>query len=81
MKSFKELKKMNLLTSREMSDLKGSGSYPSGTCGYYGSDGSIECGVNKAYAIYMADWTNGYWCCDSCAETSYCGIVLESRDA
>lgn len=74
MKTFKELKKQNLLTREEQSNLRGG--YPTGTCGYRGKDGSVECGVNKAYAQYMHDWLGGNWCCDSCGSTSYCGRKL-----
>ena len=70
MKSFKELKEKNLLTRVEQNNLRGG--YPTGTCGYLGSDGSHECGVNKGYALFMHDWLGGWWCCDSCPETSYC---------
>lgn len=73
--SFSELKARDILASKEMNQIKAGavGGYPSGTCGYVGSDGSRECGVNKEYALFMHDWLGGRWCCDSCPETDYCG--------
>lgn len=51
-----------------------------GSCGYIliGNNYSYhECGVSrdraKSYAEAHIGYTHGYWCCESCSTTSYCG--------
>jgi len=79
------MKKINLKEIQEvMSEqelkkvLGGMATTSSGTCGWTTttSDGVIwyDCGVSKEEAQHKASLgTNGYWCCDSCGQTSYCG--------
>jgi natural product precursor len=43
-----------------------------GTCGYKSSTGTVDCGVSKEEAQFMVE-EGGYWCCDSCGSSSYCG--------
>lgn len=60
----------NLLNAEQMKRVSGGGT---GTCGFWNPDtGSSGCKMSKAEALFMRDGT-GYWCCDSCDETSYCG--------
>lgn len=76
--SFNELKARNILSKEQMQNVKGGGS-----CGYIVryTDGSREsdCNVSQTQAQFIADRTNrptiaaSFWCCDSCASTSYCG--------
>ena len=48
-----------------------------GTCGWRGesADGVPvgECNVSKGHAIEMSSLFEGWWCCDSCSSTGYCG--------
>ncbi len=77
MKSFFELKKRSILTLEAMSNVL-RGYYQeldaptTGTCGYKSLYGTIQCNVSKAEALFMVE-EGGYWCCESCASTSYCG--------
>lgn len=77
MKSFNELKKRNKLSSFDMSKIKGGSLTPVGTCGYISSDGDVECNISREYALFMHEWAGGYWCCDSCSQTSYCGPYMQ----
>jgi natural product precursor len=44
-----------------------------GTCGWSGG-GQHDCNVSKAEALHMSSsHPDGYWCCDSCNTSSYCG--------
>jgi hypothetical protein len=67
--NFTELKKRNLLSIESMSTIRG-GSV--GTCGFWSSSGEIACNVSMDDAL-AAVAGGGYWCCDSCASSSYCG--------
>lgn len=78
MKSFSDLKGRDILSSESMSLIKAG--YPTGTCGYINEDGRSECNVSKSFALYMHEWGGGYWCCDSCAETFYCGEKPRLQD-
>ena len=72
------MKKINLkgiseiLSEKELKNVMG-GSGSSGTCGYGGGSMGSQCGVSQAYAQQMQREFGGYWCCDSCGSTSYCG--------
>lgn len=67
--NFNDLKN-KALTKNQMRAIKGGW----GTCGYKTSTGKIECGVYKNEALMMTiNGTEGNWCCDSCATSSYCG--------
>lgn len=82
-KSFKELKERSILSQAQMQSVLGGAM--TGTCGFIliYSDGNIvkNCNVNKATVDMMLhdreminnDIVESYWCCDSCASTSYCG--------
>lgn len=66
---FEQLKSM-ALDKNQMRAIKGG----HGTCGYLTSSGTYNCGVTKDQALHMTmNGTDGYWCCDSCAATRYCG--------
>lgn len=67
MSNFSELKKRNLLSNESMSNVRGG---DSGTCGYSSSSG-VECHVSKDEALRGAG-SDGHWCCDSCATSTYC---------
>jgi natural product precursor len=67
MKNFDSLKK-NALSKEQMGAVKGG----VGTCGYLSPSGTVGCGVYKHQAQHMAT-ADGYWCCDSCHLTKYCG--------
>jgi len=72
-------KSTSTLSHDQMKNIKGG----TGTCGYMGPmiDGArdIRCNISKAEAMfYMSAYPdegndNAFWCCDSCASTSYCG--------
>lgn len=76
--------KMNfgeVLTREQMRNVLG-GYIPEeqGTCGYIliGVNYNYsQCNVSKSTAKSQAEaadgYTHGYWCCDSCGSTSYCG--------
>ena len=75
MASFSELKKRNLLSSESMSSIRGGRmalQNGTGTCGFKTLTGTVGCGVSKAVALFMIE-EGGYWCCDSCGSSSYCG--------
>lgn len=65
--NFNELK-VKALNKKEMRAIKGG----FGTCGYKSPTGKVECNVTKRQAMFMAT-QDGYWCCDSCGSSSYCG--------
>ncbi|MDE6215721.1 TIGR04149 family rSAM-modified RiPP [Bacteroides sp.] len=65
--NFNDLK-AKAINKKQMRAIKGG----SGTCGYKSPTGTVECGVSKKHAQFMAT-PDGYWCCDSCASSSYCG--------
>lgn len=80
--NFSDFKKSeNLLTKEQMKNVKGG----SGTCGYMvtipasyddptmGYVTLIDCNVSKRDALSMVSLGSGWWCCDSCSTTSYCG--------
>ena len=67
MSNFSELKKRNLLSNESMCNIRGG---DSGTCGYKSSKGT-ECNISKDEALKGAG-TDGHWCCDSCATSTYC---------
>jgi len=48
--------------------------FAAGTCGWDGG-GSYKpiCGISKTAATALQSSYGGYWCCDSCSSTSYCG--------
>ena len=80
MSRFSELKKRNLLSNESMSIIRGGRKVQrlpdsnTGTCGYKTDYGIIQCNVSKAEALFMVENGDlGYWCCDSCAQSSYCG--------
>ena len=67
----------SLLSKEQMKNVKGGG-----TCGYFywGTDEVStdqfpvsDCGVSKSQAMGLAGANGGWWCCDSCGTTSYCG--------
>ncbi|PKO96522.1 MAG: rSAM-modified peptide [Bacteroidetes bacterium HGW-Bacteroidetes-6] len=71
-------KSTSTLSHDQMKTIKGG----TGTCGYMGPiiDGQrdIICNISKSEAMfymsaYLEDDNDAYWCCDSCASTSYCG--------
>jgi len=66
--NFNQFKNSNsVLRKDQMKDIKGGG-----TCGFKSSTGTVGCNVSKAGALHMvAD--GGYWCCESCGISSYCG--------
>lgn len=84
MKTFDSLKKRNILSALEMSNVKGGG-----TCGYqlvHIATGKIESDCNISIYDVQAEMDNATylesekgenirfnWCCDSCASSSYCG--------
>ena len=80
MYNFSDLKKRNLLSMELMSKTMGGRMAAvaewdprgDGTCGYKSSYGTVECGVTKEIAIANSA-NGGWWCCDSCASSSYCG--------
>ncbi len=80
MKKFSEFKKRDLLTFEQMGSIYGGRVQPkqellgpkTGTCGWLSTSGTYQCGVSKAEAQFMAEG-GGWWCCDSCSQTSYCG--------
>lgn len=50
-----------------------SGEFNEGTCGY-SPDGSIGmCNIRKDHVLELYYSFGGYWCCDSCSSTRYCG--------
>ncbi|MGN0048442.1 MAG: TIGR04149 family rSAM-modified RiPP [Bacteroides sp.] len=65
--NFNDLKE-KALSKEQLRSIKGG----SGTCGYISPSGTVECNVSKEQAQFMAT-EGGYWCCDSCYLTSYCG--------
>jgi bacteriocin-like protein len=74
--SEKELK--NVLGGSGNGGYGGETSSYTGTCGWmgYSADGILVSGCNtsQGHAIEMATmWSGGYWCCDRCSSTSYCG--------
>lgn len=48
-----------------------------GSCGYTytnSTGGTVTfCATNRAFAKSTAEANGGWWCCDSCSTTSYCG--------
>lgn len=72
--SFNDLKARDILTSKQMMNIKGGG-----TCCALGpmvnGAQSIYRNLTKEEALYWyADGVDGArWCCDSCSETWYCG--------
>ena len=72
-----------VLTPKEMKNVKagsgggGDGSY--GTCGWSqsGESDSGTCGISKESAQSYHQMYGGWWCCDSCSTTSYCGWYSE----
>ena len=60
--------------SREEMRLINGGMAP-GTCGVYYTSASgatvTGCASSKDSVVAIATATNGYWCCDSCATTSW----------
>ena len=66
-----------VLGPKELKNIKGGsgcGNLGLGTCGYRSGDGSFcACGIPQAEAQAEASLYNGYWCCDSCGSTGYCG--------
>ncbi|MBR5491549.1 MAG: hypothetical protein IKV77_00290 [Alistipes sp.] len=81
-KSFKELKTRSILSNIQMQNVVG-GINGHGDCGYLivYADGRTDslCGISRAAAEHMlvirddSNVVERYWCCDSCASTSYCG--------
>lgn len=61
----------SVLSSSEMKNITG-GVYPHGSCGYKRPGAQPNCGVTREVA-QNAVAGGGNWCCDSCAQTSYCG--------
>ena len=77
MSSFSDLKKRNLLSMELMSKTMGGRADAwdprgDGTCGFKTNTGWVECGVAKEVALAMIE-DGGYWCCDSCGSSTYCG--------
>lgn len=71
--SFKNFR--NGLSNEDMKKITG-GYGGGGTCGYsvtIAGESFTDCGVSKATATGMASTWGGYWCCDSCGQSSYCG--------
>jgi hypothetical protein len=74
----KTLSKLNInpekvMKNEELVTLRGG---YGGTCGYkvwaYGQ-WQIDCGVTQEEALLAYGNWGGWWCCDSCSSTSYCG--------
>jgi hypothetical protein len=63
-----------ILSREEAKQIKGGAR---GTCGYKSPSGSVDCGVTKAEAQFMAG--DGNWCCDSCATSTYCAQAMAER--
>jgi hypothetical protein len=72
--NFSDFKKSNLILSKEeMKNITGG-------CGFIGTfvdeaGGTYVarvCNVSKKEALRGAMMGGGYWCCDSCGNTSYC---------
>ena len=72
---FNDLKARNILSKVQMQHVRGGGT---GTCGYMGpvvhGAPTVICDISKEEALFwFGEGGNGaHWCCDSCAETSYC---------
>lgn len=50
-----------------------SGEFHEGTCGY-SPDGILGmCNVRQDHVLELYYTFGGYWCCDSCSSTTYCG--------
>jgi len=59
-----------VLTREESKKIRGG----SGTCGAISPSGSILCNVSKDTALWWkTDEPGGWWCCESCGTSSYCG--------
>ena len=73
MKSKKiSLKNMSgILTDNEMKFV--TGGYGSGTCGWSIDHNLGICGVSKDTALELYYSFGGWWCCDHCSSTPYCG--------
>lgn len=66
--------------SVELSDLAkanvealASGEFNEGTCGYSPDGITGMCNIRKDHVLELYYSFGGYWCCDSCSSTSYCG--------
>lgn len=64
----------------EMSDLAlanvealASGEFNEGTCGYSPDGSTGMCNIRKDHVLELYYSFGGYWCCDSCSSTRYCG--------
>ena len=63
----------DVLQRSQMAGIYG-GSGASGTCGWDGGNlTSPFCGISRKAAKDNAAEHGGYWCCDNCSTTSYCG--------
>ena len=61
--------RLNALSKSHMSVVKGGG-----TCGNFNlKSGTVACTVRKSIGLSGVEVHSGYWCCDSCSTTSYCG--------
>ena len=75
--NFKTMKKkfMNFLEKLSHDEMRTiTGGYGTGNCGWSGGSGwDGGCDYDQATAMdFQATW-GGYWCCESCGSTSYCG--------
>jgi hypothetical protein len=67
-------------TNVELSDLAlanvealASGEYHPGTCGWSPNGVIAICNIREDHVYELFHSFGGWWCCDSCSSTSYCG--------
>lgn len=69
--NFNDLKD-KALTKSQMRNIKGG--VKTGNCGYHNTTtDTVHCNISKEEALSGVKDGNGYWCCDSCGSSSYCG--------